>query len=346
MLVAEKYKERAKLGQLVLLSLSLSFIPIFLLAVSVGAVQIPIANVLNTLTSLITHSQPQSDLYWRIIVDIRLPRLLSSILVGIALASGGVSLQTLFRNPLAEPYILGVSAGASLGVALSVVTGTSIQSFGPYVTSFMAFFGAVFAVMLVYSLSKLLGMKPISVLLLGLATSFMLAAVVTFLQFLAQKDVDLIFAWLMGSFSTASWTHVNVLILTVPVGVTLLFIRAKDLNVLLMGDHYAEQVGVNVKGLTEYLVIVTALLTAVAVAAAGIIGFVGVVIPLIARFLVGLDHKILIPASCLLGAIILALSDTLARFVIRPSELPVGVVTSLIGAPLFVYFLIKFGSRL
>jgi iron complex transport system permease protein len=255
-----------------------------------------------------------------------------------------VGLQTLFRNPLAEPYILGVSAGASFGIAFALVVGLGQQPFAVYFIPLMAFVGATLTIMLVYTLSRILRLKPISVLLLGFAVSFILAGLVTLLQFMAQKDVYHIFFSLLGSFSTFNWGQVQVLLIFVPLGIILLMFKVKDLNVVLMGDDYAQQSGVNIKGLTEYLVIVTSLLTAVAVSTAGIIGLIGVVIPLIVRLMVGLDHKILLPGSILLGALVLSVSDTLARTIVMPSELPVGVITALIGAPLFIYFLVKYGG--
>jgi iron complex transport system permease protein len=311
----------------------------FLLGLSVGAVDIPLSNVIE----ILLNSNPGGSMYAKILSDVRLPRVIATLFIGAALATSGVSLQTLFRNQLAEPYILGIASGALLGVSMIVALGVSYQPLGPYTMTFMAFFGAFFTTLLVYTISKAFGLRPVSVLLIGLAFSFLLSSMVTFLQYLALKDIHVIFSWMMGSFSAIHWSHVQIMAVIVPLGLFLLFIKVKDLNTILLGEEYAKQLGVNIKSLTQYLIIVVAILVSVSVASAGIIGFVGLVIPHIARLLLGYDNKFLMPASALIGASFLALSDALSRTIIRPSELPIGVVTSMIGAPLFIYLLLKRG---
>lgn len=336
---SDYHLKRVKLGKLIFLALVILLAFSFLLGLSVGAIDIPFNDVIE----ILFNSNPSESIYTKILFDVRLPRVIATLFIGAALATSGVSLQTLFRNQLAEPYILGIASGALLGVSIIVALGVSQQPFGPYTMTFMAFFGAFFTTFLVYTISKAFGLRPVSVLLIGLAFSFLLSSMVTFLQYLALKDIHIIFSWMMGSFSAIHWDHVYIMAVIVPSGLFLLFIKVKDLNAILLGEEYAKQLGVDIKKLTQYLVIVVAILVSVSVASAGIIGFVGLVIPHIARLLLGYDNKFLMPASALIGASFLALSDALSRTIIRPSELPIGVVTSMIGAPLFIYLLLKRG---
>ncbi|MGQ9718853.1 MAG: FecCD family ABC transporter permease [Nitrososphaerales archaeon] len=336
---SDYYRKKVKLGKLIFAILAVLLAFSFLLGLSLGAIDIPFNNVIE----ILLHSNPSESMYAKILLDVRLPRVIATLFVGTALAISGVSLQTLFRNQLAEPYILGIASGALLGVSIVVVLGIAQQPFGPYTMSFMAFFGAFLTTLLVYTISKAFGLRPISVLLIGLAFSFLLSSMVTFLEYLALKDIHLIFSWIMGSFSAIHWNYVQIMAVVIPLGLFLLFIKVKNLNAILLGEEYAKQLGVDIKNLTQYLIIVVAILVSVSVASTGIIGFVGLVIPHIARLLVGYDNKFLMPASALIGASFLSLSDTLSRTIIRPSELPIGVVTSMIGAPLFIYLLLKRG---
>ncbi|MEM3383014.1 MAG: iron ABC transporter permease [Nitrososphaerales archaeon] len=333
------HHKRVRLGKLIFLALAILLVFSFLLGLSVGAIDIPFNDVIE----ILLNSNPNGGIYAKILFDVRLPRVIATLFIGAALATSGVSLQTLFRNQLAEPYILGIASGALLGVSIIVALGVSQQPFGPYTMSFMAFLGAFLTTFLVFTTSKAFGLRPVSVLLIGLAFSFLLSSIVTFLQYLALKDIHIIFSWMMGSFSAIHWSHIQIMAVIVPLGLFLLFIKVKDLNAILLGEEYAKQLGIDIKKLTQYLIIVVAILVSVSVASAGIIGFVGLVIPHIARLFLGYDNKFLMPASALIGASFLTLSDALSRIIIRPSELPIGVVTSMIGAPLFIYLLLKRG---
>lgn len=336
------YRRKLWISGLVILSLALILIPIFILGVATGSKAIPLNESLLALTKLFNNPAEGRSTVDIIVMEIRVPRTLSAMLVGAALAVGGVALQSLFRNPLAEPYILGISAGSSLGAILAVTSGlVYIQALGAYTVSMLAFLGALMTTAVIYAIASRIGFKPTTILLLGLAVSFVVSSISSLLQYLHNKDALILLTLLLGSFSTSNWIKLNVLIITVPIGVAVTFLMAKELNAILMGEDYAKQIGVNVKNLTERLVIITSLLTSVSVAVAGIIGFVGILVPHIARFLVGLDHKVLIPASALMGATILSLSDVLSRYLLRPAELPVGIVTSLMGAPVLVYLLFK-----
>ncbi|MEM2842906.1 MAG: iron ABC transporter permease [Candidatus Bathyarchaeia archaeon] len=333
------YCKKIKLTKFIFLILIVLLVFSFFLGLSVGAVDIPLSNVIK----ILFNSNHSESMHAKILFDIRLPRVIATLFIGAALATSGVSLQTLFRNQLAEPYILGIASGALLGVSIIVALGITQQPFGLYTMSLMAFLGAFLTTLLVYTISKAFGLRPVSVLLIGLAFSFLSSSMVTFLQYLALKDIHVIFSWMMGSFSAINWNHIQIIAIIIPLGLLLLFIKVKDLNAMLLGEEYAKQLGVNIKNLTQHLIIVVAIVTSISVASAGTIGFVGLVIPHIARLIIGYDNKFLMPTSALIGASFLTLSDALSRVIIRPSELPIGVVTSMIGAPLFIYLLLKKG---
>jgi iron complex transport system permease protein len=339
------YRKRTRASALILLFLTLALPPSFLLALVVGGASIPFKHVL---TALLFPNENINGFTKTILFEVRVPRVLAAMLVGAGLAISGVVLQSLFRNPLAEPYLLGISAGASLGATLAVALGlyNKITSlFGPYFISSMAFLGSTATTLVIYFVGRSLGFKPLALLLLGVSISFILSGITALLQYLSLRDALMILTLLLGSFSATNWYHVQLLGVAVPVAVTLLLTKAKDLNTILLGEEYAKQLGVNLARLTQHLILITSILTAVSVAVAGIIGFVGIIVPHIARALVGYDHKFLIPSTTLLGSLILSLADTGAKALLRPSELPVGIITSLLGAPILVYILMRSGGR-
>ena len=280
---------------------------------------------------------PSSSVNDIIIFDIRLPRIFLGILVGIALATAGTTLQGLFKNPMADPYVIGISSGAAVGAALSITV--LPQFLAIYTTPFMAFLGAMFATFLVYNLAKVGGKIPIDTLLLtGIAINLFFSAFLSFMMYRAGHDLNRLFFWLMGGFRLANWTQVEITVLPVIVGFVLIYLFAKDLNAMLLGEESAQTLGINVEGVKRILLVLAAFITAAAVAFAGTIGFVGLIIPHITRMLVGPYHRILFPASALVGGIFLVWADALARLM---GEMPVGIITAFFGAPFFIYLLRK-----
>jgi iron complex transport system permease protein len=307
-----------------------------LVSVSVGTVKIPFQQVMIVIWNGIAGIH-QNSLYSKIILQLRLPSIIMAVIVGVALSSSGASLQGLFRNPLIDPYILGISAGAAFGAALSITMGIdSYQSF--YYLPISAFIGAIIAVTMVYGLSYSHGEVSNSNLIFGgIAVGYIFSAIVSFLMFVSGPHLQELIYWLLGSFSDALWGEIDLILMPVIISVFILFYFSKELNLLTGGEDLAAATGVNLKLTKNMIIFITTLLTAIAVSMSGIIGFVGLVIPHIMRRIVGNDYRILIPTSAIGGAILLVISDTIARTIISPVIVPVGVVTSFIGAPFFIY---------
>ncbi len=268
-----------------------------------------------------------------IITNIRLPRVLLGGFVGAALSTAGCAMQGLLKNPMADPYIIGMSSGAALGASLAFMLLMPVQ--------IVAFIMAIITIFIVYNISVIGGKVPVNTLLLaGIAVGSFLAAITSLIIFLAQSPHQIIF-WLMGGLWTANWDKVKITAILVTIGIVMLYRYSWKLNVMLLGEEEAQNLGVNVEHVKKYILVFSALITAAAVSVSGIIGFVGLIIPHIMRILVGPDHRILFPASTLMGAIFLILTDTFARTIMDSVELPVGVVTAMFGAPFFIYLLRK-----
>jgi iron complex transport system permease protein len=279
-------------------------------------------------------SAPQAVI---IVQQIRLPRVLLAMLVGAALAVSGTVLQALLRNPLADPYVLGISSGAALGAIVALWVGGRAATASPLV----AFGGALATTAWVYFLGRRAGrLASYTLLLAGVVTASFLSAVILFvLTMLSTRDVRGVAFWLMGDLSVVTESHLRILVPVVAAGIVTLYLFAKDLNVLLIGEEEAAHLGVNVAWVETAIFLLASLLTGVAVAVSGAIGYLGLLVPHLGRMVVGSDHRTLLPAAALGGAIVLVISDTLARTVVAPAELPVGAVTAVAGAPVFIYLL-------
>jgi len=273
--------------------------------------------------------------YAEIILQIRLPRVLMGVLVGAILSVAGAVMQGLFRNPLAGPYILGVSSGAALGAALSM-TFLPVM-IGVYTTPIAAFIGGAAAILLVYNIVRLSGgFKTETMLLAGISVAYLFSAILSMIIWLATEDSHLILVWVMGGLSSADWVRVKVTAPIMIAGFALAYFYSRDLNAILLGEETAQSLGVNVQRVEKILPIIISLITSAAVAFTGAIGFVGLMMPHLMRKIVGPDHRILIPASALAGGIFLTWADSLARCLL---EIPVGVITALSGVPFFIYLL-------
>lgn len=277
-----------------------------------------------------------------IINKIRFPRIILSALIGTALAGCGAIFQGIFKNPMAEPYVLGISSGAAFGATLAIVFGFEAATFGMGAISIMAFLGAIITTFIVYNISRIGNKTPVMTLLLaGIAMSFFLSALISLLMTFNRQEVEKIVFWTMGSISSASWKHVIISAPIILVGSILFTLFSRDLNVMLLGEDSAKNLGVEVEKLKKGLLLIASIVAASAVSVSGIIGFVGLVIPHIVRLLVGPDHRVLIPFTLISGSIFMIVADTLARTIMPPTEIPVGVITSLFGAPFFIYLLYK-----
>jgi len=312
------------------------------LATTLGPVQIPPPVVLKILISRLPLVNGLIIPSWSIaeetiVFQIRLPRVLLGILVGGALSVAGATMQGLFKNPMADPYIIGISSGAALGATLAMV---GLVHMSMYTIPLMAFIFAVGAIFLVYNIANVGGKLPVGTLLLaGIAVSLFLSAITSFMMYISGERLHGIVFWLMGGLWARSWDHVWMTLPWTCVGTLVIYIFARDLNVMLLGEEPAQHLGIEVEKLKKLMMVSASLITAAAVAVSGIIGFVGLIIPHIVRILVGPDHRILLPGSALVGGIFLVWADTLARTIIAPTEIPVGIITALFGAPFFIYLL-------
>ncbi|MEH7334531.1 iron ABC transporter permease [Neobacillus drentensis] len=315
-------------------------------AVTLGPVKISPFTVWKITLSNLSFLGDDIDQNWstaqeRIIWDIRLPRVLLGAVVGAGLSVVGVVIQALLRNSLADPYILGISSGSSVAATLVILFG-ALPFFGQYALVFGAFLGALLTMISVYALSQVGGrIQTTRLLLAGVAVSIIMSAATNFIVTLAPKESGIREAmyWMMGSLAGAKWEYLTIPSVVVIVGLVYLLFQSRSLNVLLMGEEAAATLGVNIDTFRKVLIIITSLITGTVVAVSGSIGFIGLVIPHIARLLVGSDHKRVLPVSILMGMILVIWSDVFARLVLAPQELPIGVVTALCGGPFFIWLL-------
>jgi len=281
-----------------------------------------------------------------LIVDVRLPRVVLAALVGACLSGAGVLYQALFRNPLADPYILGVSSGAGLGTILVLVLtaeATALRYVGVPVGSFA---GAALTIALVTRLASSRGrLDTASLLLAGVAISYTLSAVTSFVMVFARESMTRVVFWMMGGLSGASWPYVLAVTPMFLAGAVVPLLDRRSLNLMLLGDERASHLGVDVEVLKRRVLASGSLLVAAAVAVSGLVGFVGLMVPHMVRLVLGPDHRTLVPASVLGGAIVMVLADLLARTLLAPVELPVGIVTALAGGPFFVWLLVRKDDR-
>jgi iron complex transport system permease protein len=300
-----------------------------------GAFNIPISSLLQT-----TLNEQEQAVFF----SIRLPRVLLAIIVGAALAVSGAALQGLFRNPLADPGLIGISSGAAFAVAVMIVIVGPVSGFlGLYGLSFAAFIGCMITSFVLFNFAKSNGLMSVTyILLAGIAVNALAAAGTGFLTYLSDdQQIRTLTFWTMGSLGTALWPSVIISSSIILPACFILFKNAQQLNILILGEDEAEHLGVNSEKLKRTIIICTALSIGGAVAVSGIIGFVGLIVPHLIRLTIGPDHRLLMPASALAGAILLIVADTIARIIVAPAEIPVGIFTSLIGGPFFLWLLVK-----
>jgi iron complex transport system permease protein len=326
--------------QLGLLSFSLLIVCMVAVAsMSAGAVAIPVWHTFQwTMTG---DASGLTDSQQTILWQLRFPRIVAACCVGASLAIAGVGFQGLFRNPLADPYVVGASSGAALGASLAVVTSLKLTLLGLGVSVVAPMIGSIGVVLLVFLIGSLGRQSgPMSLLLAGIAVSSMVNALVSLLMFLNDQKAIVILSWLMGSLAGAEWRIVVVSILVTVLGVTYLWCQARKMDAFLLGDTTSQSLGLSLFQFRLGLIVAGSLLTATAVGTAGIIGFVGLIAPQIARMLIGPKHVWLVPMSGCVGAMVMLFADAVARTVVAPAELPVGIVTALLGCPFFLALLL------
>ncbi len=276
-----------------------------------------------------------SEIFWQI----RLPRVVLAALIGLLLSISGVILQGILKNPLADPYILGISAGGAVGSAIAIAIGAQFVIFGLSFLPVSAFIFALLAVLIVYKLSQVGGVtKPETLILAGVALSAFCAAILSLIIILTG-NLQAIYFWLLGSLSSASWSNVITVAPYALVGAIIAYFFSKELNALLLGEEMAATLGVEVEKSRLFLIVVASLMTAAAVSVSGLIGFVGLIVPHWIRLLRGPNHRFLIPMSALSGMILMVIADTVSRTILSPLEIPIGIIMALVGAPFFLYLL-------
>jgi iron complex transport system permease protein len=314
----------------------------FVAGVALGSVPISAADTLAVITHRLFGWPAQS---WpasveTIVMELRLPRVMTAIAVGVALSLAGATFQGLLRNPLADPYVLGTASGAAFGAAVAMLVPVQLALLGFGLIHVFAFAGALVAVAVVYRLARIGSLSSMtSVLLTGYAVGALLAAGLAVTMYLSGSNLRQIFTYMLGSFALASWPHVLIGLPVIGAGSAVILLRARALNALLLGEETAAHLGLDVRRERLLLLAAATLITGAAVAMSGLIGFVGLVVPHLVRLVVGPNARALLPLSAIFGGAFLAFADLVARI---PGELPVGVVTAAVGAPFFLYLLRRY----
>jgi iron complex transport system permease protein len=327
---------RYTLGAICILAGSICALSVWVLGM--GAVRIPPGEILGIFAGRFGFTESLSAEASRVIIEnLRLPRIIAALLAGAALSSSGVAMQALYRNPMADPYIIGISSSASLGAILAFSLGLSAYWYGP-----AAFALSLLTAAFLYRLSRReRGASTALLLLFGIGVSSLYGALGSFLLYRAGEAGFSVLVWLMGYLGNIGWEELRIMALPVLGGIALLNFFARELNLLLTGEEEAMQLGMNVERVKKILLAGSALVTALSVAYGGIIGFVGLVVPHCMRLVFGANHARLVPLASLGGALFLLAADTVSRTIIAPAELPLGVVTSAVGAPVFLFLLLR-----
>jgi iron complex transport system permease protein len=313
-----------------------------MLSVAVGSVFIPPQTILNLLAGKLIGKAFAPDLtpFATILFSLRLPRTILIALVGAALAGSGAGFQGLFRNPLADPYLIGVASGAGLGAIAAMGIHWPYTTLGLMAVPLAAFLGALITVLVVYELARVGHSLPVSnMILAGVAVSSFATALTSYLMINSSGELRRALVWLLGGSTLSGWQPVLAVLPYIVLGLGILLMMGHALNVLQLGDEQAQQLGLPVERVRRLVIGAASLATAAAISFAGIIGFVGLIVPHLVRLLWGGDYRRLLPVSMLLGAVLLLAADVLARVVMAPAELPVGVITALAGAPFFLWIL-------
>ncbi|SEM09827.1 iron complex transport system permease protein [Mesobacillus persicus] len=317
-----------------------------LLGISIGTVSVPILDIIGIIgAEIFRYSLNESidPMHSNIVMNIRLPRVILAGLVGASLAIAGAAFQGLLRNPLADPYTLGVSSGASVGAVITLFFGVSIPLAGMFTLPILSITFAFLTIMMVLFFARRIdrGMKVETIILTGIIFSSFLGAFISLMIALTGDELRQIIGWLMGSVSMRGWDYINIIFPFFLIGSFILLMNAKEINAMSFGEERAQHIGVNVQRRKMLVLIAGSILTGAAVAVSGTIGFVGLVIPHLTRLLWGPDHRHLLPLSIFTGSGFLILADLVARTIISPTELPIGVITSMIGAPVFAVILMN-----
>ena len=313
---------------------------IMILSSTLGAADISFVEALRIMTGF--SSKYTNETHKVIILKIRMPRIFLAALVGIGLSIVGGTFQGLFKNQLADPYVLGISSGAGLGATLAIIFSFEGAVLGFAFNSLCAFIGAILTALLVFTVAKVGNKLSVAnMLLAGLAVSFFMSSIISILMIINRNQIEKIMFWLMGSVSTANWNQVIMASIVILSSMLIILFFSRELNIMSLGEENALTLGVEAEKVKFILLIVCALVVASCVAISGIIGFVGLIVPNMVRILTGPDYKKLLPFSAVFGGMFLVLCDTISRILMPPMELPIGAITALFGSPFFLYLIVK-----
>ena len=317
---------------------------VFVACLGVGTQAIPYSKIMTVLLGLVFGQSLDmgiSDPLSVILFQVRMPRVMLAFFVGSSLAMVGVALQALLRNPLADPFVIGISSGAALGAAIALLFGLGISVGSISALPVCAFAGALLSLVIMYRISSAqYGFSVYTLLLAGVVLNAIFSAFIMFLTSIADPNRAFgMYAWLMGTLTGPDWPTLGILLLYLGAGLIMLGMHAQSLNLLTLGEETARSLGVEVERVKKSVFLAAALLTGAVVSFSGIIGFVGLIIPHAVRLVVSADHRLLLPVAGLVGGMFLMLADTVARTALSPSEFPVGVITALVGGPIFLWLL-------
>lgn len=343
------YSKRSKRWKITLATLIIALFLTVIICLNIGYAFIPFQEVFsilgNQIPGLNNFIDPNSFVgnHPQIILDIRLPRILAGVIIGGGLAASGVLYQGVFRNPMADPYVLGVSAGASVGAGAGLLFGSGLSLLGFPIVQTTAFIAALATVFIVYNISRIGSRVPVMTLLLsGIAITIFLSAIYEIMQVVSTNfELHALVSFAIGGISNVGWKAIWQISPFIIIGIIISYMFSRDLNMISLGEDTAQHLGVNTERTKKILLTLGAMMTAAAVSISGLIGFVGLMIPHITRLIMGPDHRLLLPASVIVGAIFLVLCDAIARILTGAAELPVGVITAIAGGPFFIFLLRK-----
>ncbi len=342
-LISDPITGSRETGFRIILAMSIVLGLIIVVSTGMGYIRIPVIDVVKIIWFKITGNSEalghMNRVFPYVVTDVRLPRILTAAIVGAGLGMSGAIFQGILLNPLADPYTLGISSGAAFGASLALVLNLSL--FSVYTVPLFAFAGAVLTLVAVLYISSVRGqVSSNNLILAGVIVAAILSAGIGFLKYIADEEVSIIIFWLMGSFASKTWYEVGLTGVFVLFGFAVFEFYSRDLNIISLGDQISDSLGVNTRRVKKTLLVVASLVTAICVSVSGIIGFVGLIIPHLMRFILGPDNQKLIPASALGGALLLLIADTTTRSIL-PHEIPIGILTSLLGGPFFCYIFRK-----
>ncbi len=339
--IIEKGKKR--LQMVILIGIPL-LVLLFLISIAFGPVRMTLDETYHSLINIINYG-PQTG-HERIIYYLRMPRVLAAFTIGIGLSIAGAVFQAIIRNPLVDPYITGVSSGAGFAAAMAMTSGLIVASVSAnYAVPVAAFIGGLVAFTFTFIIAESSGGRAINYVLGGVIVGMGFGSLTTIILIMSDDRVQRILLYLFGSFTGMTWAKLWIILIPVLVLCFIVLLYAREFNVILLGDEQARQLGLNVKRFKISMLVLASLLTSLCVSFVGIIGFVGLIVPHTARMIVGGDHRLLLPACMIIGALVMALADLIAKMAYVPIELPVGAIMTLIGVPFFAYLLIRRGKE-